>query len=223
MLKLDLHIHSQYSEDGIGTPNEIMKLVQKKGLHGMAITDHNSIKGSLEALKLKSKDFVIVPGLEISTRDGHILALGIKEDIPRELYVEETVEIILDKGGIPIVPHLFRRMSGIKREKLEPIRSKIPAIEVFNGCSLPKTNIKTAEVAKELKLGGTGGSDAHNPLNAGYGYTTVESTDMSVDSILTDINNKKTWGEGSTIPLGVRRDRMLRSIKQYFQRGFKRI
>jgi len=223
MIKLDLHIHSQYSEDGVGTPNEIMKLVQKKGLHGMAITDHNSIKGSLEALKLKSKDFVIVPGLEISTRDGHILALGIKEDIPRELYVEETVEIILDKGGIPIVPHLFRRMSGIKREKLEPIYKKTPAMEVFNGCSLPKTNIKTAEVAKELKLGGTGGSDAHNPLYAGYGYTTVESTDMSVDSILTEINNKKTWGEGSTIPLSVRRDRMLRSIKQYFQRGFKRI
>ena len=223
MIKLDLHIHSQYSEDGVGTPNEIMKLVQKKGLHGMAVTDHNSIKGSLEALKLKSKDFVIIPGLEISTQDGHLLALGVKENIPRELSAEETVEKILDKGGIPVVPHLFRRMSGIKREKLEPIRSKIPAIEVFNGCSLPKTNIKTAEVAKELKLGGTGGSDAHDPLYAGYGYTIVESTDMDADSILTEIKNKKTWGEGSTIPLNVRRDRMLRSIKQYFQRGFKRI
>jgi predicted metal-dependent phosphoesterase TrpH len=223
MIKLDLHIHSQYSEDATGSPEEIMKLVQKKGLQGMAITDHNSIKGSLEALKLRSKNFVIVPGLEISTADGHFLALGIKENIIRGLSVEETVEEILDKGGIPIVPHLFRRMSGIKKEKLETIHKKIPAMEVFNGCSLPKTNIKTAKVAREFNLGGIGGSDAHDPLYAGYGYTIIESTDMSVDSILTEINKKKTWGDGTTIPLRVRRDRMLRSIKQYFQRGFKRI
>lgn len=223
MIKLDLHIHSQYSEDATGSPKEIIKLLQKKGLHGMAITDHNSIKGSLEALKLKPKDFVIVPGVEISTADGHLLALGIKENITRNLPVEETVEKILDKGGIPIVPHLFRKMSGIKREKLETIYKKIPAIEVFNGCSLSRTNIKTAKIAREFNLGGMGGSDAHDPLYAGYGYTIIESTDMNVNSILSELNKKKTWGEGTTIPLQVRRNRMLKSIKQFFQRGFKRI
>lgn len=223
MLKMDLHIHSQYSEDASGSPKEIMKNLKKKGLNGMAITDHNTIKGSLEALKLKPKDFVIIPGLEISTIDGHILAFGIKEGIDRSRSVEETVEQILDKGGMPIVPHLFRKMSGIKKEKLELIYKKIPAIEVFNGCSLPKTNIKTAKVAKELDLGGIGGSDAHNPLYAGFGYTTIKSTNGSIDTILSEINKKKTWGEGTTIPLQVRRDRMLKSIKQYFQRGFKRI
>jgi len=223
MLKIDLHIHSQYSEDATGSPKEIMKLLQKKGLHGMAITEHNSIKGSLEALKLKSKDFVIIPGVEISTADGHLLALGVKEDITRNLSVQETIEKILDAGGIPIVPHLFRKMSGIKKEKLETIHQKIPAIEVFNGCSLPKTNIKTAKVAKEFNLGGTGGSDAHDPSYVGYGYTIIESTEMNIDSILSEINKKNTWGEGTTIPLQARRDRMLKSIKQFFQRGFKRI
>ena len=223
MLKIDLHIHSQYSEDATGSPREIMKLLQKKGLHGMAITEHNSIKGSLEALKLKSKDFVIIPGVEISTADGHLLALGVKEDITRNLSVQETIEKILDAGGIPIVPHLFRKMSGIKKEKLETIHQKIPAIEVFNGCSLPKTNIKTAKVAKEFNLGGTGGSDAHDPSYVGYGYTIIESTEMNIDSILSEINKKNTWGEGTTIPLQARRDRMLKSIKQFFQRGFKRI
>ena len=223
MLKIDLHIHSKYSEDASGSPKEIMKLLKKKGLNGMAITDHNNIKGSLEALKLKPKDFAIIPGLEISTNDGHILALGIEENVDRNLSVEETVEQILDKGGIPVVPHLFRKMSGIKRENLELIYHKTPAMEVFNGCSLPKTNIKTAEVAKEFNLGGVGGSDAHDPLYAGYGYTTVNSDTIELESILSEIIKKKTWGEGTTIPLQVRRDRMLKSIKQYFQRGFKRI
>jgi predicted metal-dependent phosphoesterase TrpH len=223
MIKLDLHIHSQYSEDATGSPKEIIKLLQKKGLRGMAITDHNSIRGSLEALKLKPKDFVIIPGVEISTADGHLLALGIKENITRSLPVEETVEKILDKGGIPIVPHLFRKMSGIKREKLETIYKKTPAIEVFNGCSLPRTNRKTAKIAREFSLGGMGGSDAHDPLYVGYGYTITESTDMNINSILSELNKKKTWGEGTTIPLQVRRNRMLKSIKQFFQRGFKRI
>ena len=54
MLKLDLHIHSQYSEDAIGSPEEIIKSLQKKGLQGMAITDHNTVEGGLKALKLLS-------------------------------------------------------------------------------------------------------------------------------------------------------------------------
>ena len=223
MIKLDLHVHSQYSEDGAGHPKDIMKQLQIKGLQGMAITDYNSIEGSLEALKIKPKDFIIIPGVEISTADGHLIALGVKENIPRDLSVEETVDKIIDAGGIAIVPHLFRKMSGIKKEKLEIIYKKIPAMEVFNGCSLPETNIKTAKVAKEFNLGGTGGSDAHDPSYAGYGYTVIESTDMDIDSILSEIIKKKTWGDGTTIPLQVRRDRMLKAIKQFFQRGFKRI
>jgi len=223
MLKIDLHLHSQYSEDGIGTPKEIMNVLQKKGFNGMAVTDHNTIKGSLEALKLKPKDFVIIPGVEISTRDGHMLAIGIKENIPRNLTVEETVDKILDNGGIPIPPHLFRNMSGIKKNKLNSIHKKINVIEIFNGCSLPNTNIKTAKIAREYNLGGTGGSDAHEPSFAGYGYTVIDTTDTNLDSILSEINKKKTWGEGTSIPLDIRRERMLLGIKQFFQRGFKRI
>ena len=223
MLKLDLHIHSQYSDDGMGAPKDIIKVLKKKGMHGMAITDHNNVEGSLQALKVAPKDFIVVPGLEISTADGHMLALNVKENFSRNLSVEETVEKIIEAGGIAIIPHLFRNMSGIKKEKLKKIHKKIPAIEVFNGCSLPKTNIKTAKIAKEFNLGGTGGSDSHDPLYAGYAYTIVNSTDKNIDSILSEIIKKKTWGDGIIMPVDYRRDRMLKSLKQFFQRGFKRI
>ncbi|MEE8596763.1 MAG: PHP domain-containing protein, partial [bacterium] len=126
-------------------------------------------------------------------------------------------------GGLPVAPHLFRNMSGIKKEKLRNIQTKISAIEVFNSCSLPQTNLKTAKIAKEYGLGGTGGSDAHDPIYAGYAYTTVDNTDINIDSILSEINKKKTWGEGITMPLEYRQDRMMKSIKQFFQRGFRRI
>ena len=223
MLKLDLHIHSQYSEDATGSPKDIIKILQKKGLQGMAIADHNTVEGGLKALKVKPKEFIVIPGVEISTKDGHMLALNVTENIKRHLSVEETVEKIIDAGGLPVVPHLFRNMSGIKKEKLRNIQTKISAIEVFNSCSLPQTNLKTAKIAKEYGLGGTGGSDAHDPIYAGYAYTTVDTTDMNIDSILSEINKKKTWGEGITMPLEYRQDRMMKSIKQFFQRGFRRI
>jgi len=223
MLKLDLHIHSQYSEDATGSPKDIIKILQKKGLQGMAIADHNTVEGGLKALKVKPKEFIVIPGVEISTKDGHMLAFNVTENIKRHLSVEETVEKIIDAGGLPVVPHLFRNMSGIKKEKLRNIRTKISAIEVFNSCSLPQTNLKTAKIAKEYGLGGTGGSDAHDPIYAGYAYTTVDNTDINIDSILSEINKKKTWGEGITMPLEYRQDRMMKSIKQFFQRGFRRI
>jgi len=159
MLKLDLHVHSQYSEDGAGSPKDIIESLQERGVHGVAITDHNTVEGGLKALKIAPKNFIVIPGLEISTADGHIIGLNVKENVPKGLTVEETVEKIIDLGGTPIVPHLFRSMSGIKKEKLKKILAKVSAIEVFNACSTPQSNLKTAKVAKEYKLGGIGGSD----------------------------------------------------------------
>jgi len=194
MIKLDLHIHSQYSEDGIGSPKEIIKILQKKGLQGMAITDHNNVEGGLQAKKVAPKEFIVIPGVEISTNKGHIIALDINENIKKNLSVEETIEKIIDIGGIPTVPHLFRSMSGIKIKKLRDIHQKIPAIEVFNSCSDLRTNLKTIKIAKNFNLGGIGGSDSHIPEYVGYAYTIVNSTDYNIDSILSEINNKKTWG-----------------------------
>jgi predicted metal-dependent phosphoesterase TrpH len=223
MIKLDLHIHSDYSEDGNGSPKDLIKSIQKKGLHGMAITDHNTIKGSLKAIKEAPKNFLIIPGIEISTSEGHIIGLNVKEMIQRGLTSEETVDKIIELGGTPIVPHLYRNMSGIKKDKLMKFHSKISAIEVFNSCSVPQSNLKTAEIAQALKLGGTGGSDSHLPIYAGYGYTIVNTTDISADTVISEIVKKKTWGEGKVLPLDYRSDRMLNSVKQFFQRGFKRI
>ncbi len=223
MIKLDLHVHSQYSEDAMGTPKEIISSLKKRGIYGAAITDHNTTRGGLAALQIAQKDFIIIPGIEISTNEGHILGLNLRKDIKKGLSLEETVELIIDSGGVPVVPHLFRLMSGIKEPKLKQLHEKIPAIEVFNGCSVPKSNLKSANIAKKYNLGGTGGSDSHQPKYVGIAYTIFDSTDLSVDSLISEIEHKRTWGEGNTMPLRYRRDRMVKSIKQFFQRGMKRI
>lgn len=223
MLKLDLHLHSCSSYDAIGMPEDLMKSLQKKGLQGMALTDHNSVHRSLGIPKEALKDFLVIPGTEISTADGHLLALNVTEPIQRNLSIEETVERVVDAGGEPVVPHLFRLLSGIKVDKLRTIQHKIAAIEVFNGCSTPNTNLKSAKIARKFNLGGTGGSDSHDPTYAGEAYTIVDTTDLRIDSVLSEIHAKKTWGAGHTMPLSYRRDRMVLSIRQYVQKGFKRI
>lgn len=223
MLKLDLHIHTEYSDDGAGSPEKIIKILKKKGLDGVAITDHNTVEGGVKALSFSSKDFIVIPGIEISTKEGHILGINVRKDIPRMLSVEETVEKIIDQGGTPVVPHLFRTMSGIKEKKLKKILDKINAIEVYNACSVPQSNLKAYNIAKKYKLGGTGGSDSHVPEYVGSAYTIVDTSDFSIDSVIKEIEKKKTWGEGCVMPLDYRQGRMLKSIKQFFQRGGKRI
>ena len=223
MFKVDMHLHSCFSNDGMGTPQDLIKSLKKRGLQGMALTDHNTISGYRTVQQVVPNDFLVIPSVEISTADGHLLAINVTETIQAGLSVEETVERIIDAGGEPIVPHLFRLLSGIKKDKLKRIQTKISAIEVFNRCSVPNTNLKTAKVAHALSLGGTGGSDSHDPFYAGYAYTVVDSTDLSIDTILSEIKKKKTWGEGVTMPLAYRRDRMVLSVRQYVQRGFKRI
>ncbi len=223
IIKIDLHVHSHYSEDAIGSPKQIVRSIRKKGINGVAITDHNSIKGGLEGLKLKNEGVIVIPGVEISTLEGHLLAVGVKEDITRGLPLLETIEIIYEKGGVPIIPHLFRAMSGVKEKNLIKVASRINSIEVFNSCSLSKTNTKMERIAERYNLGGTGGSDSHEPEYAGYGYTTFDTTDLRIDTLLGEIEKKKTWGRGTTLPLYIRKKRMIKSIKQFFERGFKRI
>ncbi len=223
MLKVDLHVHSCYSNDGIGSPHDLIKSLQKRGLHGMALTDHNTTEGYRTVEKMIPKDFLVIPSVEISTADGHLLAINVKDNIKAHCPIEDTVERVIDAGGEPIVPHLFRLLSGIKKGKLQSIQKKVSAIEVFNGCSVPNSNLKAAKIAHEFNLGGTGGSDSHDPTYAGYAYTVVDSTDLRIDTVLSEIQKKKTWGEGVTMPLTYRRDRMVLSVRQYVQRGFKRI
>ncbi len=220
---MDFHVHSHYSDDAIGSPKEIIKAIKNKGLNGIAITDHNTLKGGLAAQKLSSKTFLVIPGVEISTNVGHLLALNVTEEIPKNHSLQETIEHVIDNGGTPIIPHLYRTMSGIKKKNLLGVKNLVNAIEVYNSCSQPTTNLKTATLAKQYQFGGTGGSDSHDPRYAGYAYTTIDTTNLDIDAIVTEIEKKKTWGAGQTLPLSYRRDRMVHSFTQFFQRGFKRI
>ncbi len=196
-MKLDLHIHSSYSLDGSNNPKEIIKHARKLGLDGIAITDHNEIKGSLEAVKYAKSltDFVVVPGIEISTMDGHLIGLGITEPVEKGLPTKETIELITDLGGITIAPHPYRFWSGLGDDIIKS--NDFAAIEVMNARSLRKDNQKAFKLADELDLGKTGGSDCHSLGHIGKAYTELEISIRNIDDIIQEIVNKKSQGKGS--------------------------
>ncbi len=171
---IDCHCHSIYSKhwfwgfDSLNTPQEIVKVAVKKGLGGIAITDHNTIKGSLVARKFakKYKGFIVITGSEIRTKTGkEVIGLGIKEEIKPNLEFEETVEKIHEAGGIAVLPHPFGKY--IFKRCTEKDAKLVDAIEVFNSTLLKIFNEKASSFAKKFKKARTAGSDAHSIKEVG--------------------------------------------------------
>ncbi len=81
MLKYDFHLHSSYSRDGTIRPADVMKIAKKRGLNGIAITDHGTIKGSVEAIKNKPEGLDVICGAEIKTDRGDVIGLFLQEEI----------------------------------------------------------------------------------------------------------------------------------------------
>jgi predicted metal-dependent phosphoesterase TrpH len=172
-VKIDCHCHTIYSKhwfwgyDSINTPKEMIKAAIKKGLDGIAITDHNTIKGGLVGKKIAKgfKNFIVIIGSEIRTRTCELIGLDIKEDVPMNLSLEETIEKIHDLGGIAVIPHPFGKYF-LKRYAIKnPLNSD--AIEVFNSTVRKNANKRALELANKFKKAKTAGSDAHSIKSVG--------------------------------------------------------
>jgi predicted metal-dependent phosphoesterase TrpH len=195
-MKIDLHIHSAHSRDAKATPAEILRACKRVGLDGCAISDHNEIKGALDALELsKSEGLIVVPAVEVSAREGHVLAYGVKEMIPRGLSVEETIEKISAAGGIAVAAHPDRFPSGVGLDIAR--RAKFDAIEVLNGGSSAKSNRLARAIAAERRMPMTGGSDAHELEKIGRAYTVIEGVSSAAD-VVERISQGKTSVAGSS-------------------------
>jgi hypothetical protein len=179
-LKIDLHVHTCYSEDATTTLKEVMYYAKKNGLDGVAVTDHETLKGALK-LARKSR-LIIIPGLEVETLRGHILALNITTLIPPNLSLTETVQKIHDAGGVAVVAHpavVLKTGLGLKITS----NSNIDAVEVINSASFPffLSTYLGRRLAQRLNLPQTAGSDAHHALEIGAAYTLVNADSNTAD------------------------------------------
>jgi len=200
---IDPHIHSTYSGDSTATVKDIVKHSRKIGLDAIAIADHDSLKGSEAALKEfgRMDDLVIIPPMEVSTTKGHIVALGISEEIPKKISPEETIELIRVQGGIAVAAHpfvayrdgLFTNVKYVEVDAMETLNSRY----IFG-----YSNWRAKKLAEEKNVPQIGSSDAHFLGAIGSCVTELEA-DFSVDSIINGILAGKTsvYGDRTPLPL----------------------
>ena len=170
-MKVDMHVHTCYSKDATLSPETIMESCRRRGLDGVAITDHNTIAGAL-ALK-EIAPFLVIVGEEIDTTKGEILGLFLKEEIPGGLTPEEAMARIREQGGLVGVPHPLDRLrrSAMRQVALLDILDELDFLEGFNSrVSFSSDNRKAQALAQARGLPMTAGSDAHIAYEIGRAY-----------------------------------------------------
>lgn len=216
-MHFDLHIHSNYSSDSNLTIDDILKQSVKAGLDGIALCDHNTVDGSLFAIK-RAKELniplIILPGIEVSTTRGHIIVLGVRENIKPEQTPEETIRIAKKKGGIAIAAHPFKIGSIGNMDGLD-----IDAVETFNSRCLFGENAQAKEMARALRKPEVGGSDSHVLATIGFGFTEIEA-EKNEESILQAIREGKASSGGRVVPLYVVVIQVIRGIVRRMRKKF---
>jgi hypothetical protein len=201
----DLHIHTQWSDgDKI---DKILAMAVKLKLNAIAITDHDEVEGAFEARRIvheRKLNIAVIPGIEVSSKDGHIGALFVMEKIPDGLSARQTVKLIHKVGGIAVAHHPYTPLILDKIFKIKlgcrDLIKMVPfdAIECTN--AVPgyggKYNIEAYEKIKKNRLhhiSMTGSSDAHRAVFVGKGKTYYAGND-GVDSLYSNLKSGFTRG-----------------------------
>ena len=189
----DLHVHTQWS-DGDDL-DKVLDHAVKMGLDAIAITDHDEIDGAFEARRRvhqRRLKIAVIPGIEVTSRDGHIGGLFVMKTIPKDLSAAETVDLIHEAGGIavahhPYTPPIIDKLLHVKLGCRDLIKDvPFDAIECTN--AVPgygsKYNIEAYEAMRKnnVYVAMTGSSDAHYAGFVGKGRT-FYSGNSGVDSL----------------------------------------
>lgn len=209
--RADTHVHTRYS--GIGTlgplrfpesvarPEDVVKNARSIGDDVLCITDHDSIRGALEAQKIARNfdDIEVVVGEEITTADGEIIGLWLNELIQPGLSAEETIDIIRSQGGITVAPHPFSLHVNAVGDLVYDL--DLDAIETINAGHIdPYANKTAQEAAMRLNRWATlGASDAHSLPTMGHAWT--EFKGEGAEGLRKAILRHETYARGCTVPL----------------------
>ena len=178
-LKLDLHIHSEHSPDGCMSLPEIMERCKAAGLNGCAVCNHDRVLTET----CRSDDFLLIPGIEVSTRFGHLLGLFVSQPIETKDFYE-AVECIHAQGGIAVLAHPFEHHTDSAR--IEPIVHLLDGVEVWNSRAerkIANANALAEEFAQKHALRRFAGSDAHVSREIGNATIAVHADAFTLDAV----------------------------------------
>jgi predicted metal-dependent phosphoesterase TrpH len=196
-MRYDLHVHTHNSACSVLRPETILKIAKMVKLDGIAVVDHNSIKGGQEVKKAnKDPDFEVIPSIEVSTDRGHVVGLYVNEEIKSRNFFDVS-DAIKKQGGIVIIAHPFRMIPKL-RSKLKGVNVKkyLDGMECYNARTSYFGNRSSIRFAEKFDLAKTGGSDAHFSFEIGRCVTVFDG------NLRKAIRERKTNVEGSNV-LGI--------------------
>jgi predicted metal-dependent phosphoesterase TrpH len=182
MGRADLQLHSDLG-DGLASPEEILRAAETAGLDLIALTDHDDIRGSFILRDLAAKrgsKVEVVPGIEVTTRSGHLLALFVEDEIPMFRPLAETVGAIHRGGGLAIVPHPLSYLTfSVGERALRALAAQgddasfVDGLEIRNPSYAGRVREKRARWLNThvLRVAETGSSDAHHAALVGTAWT----------------------------------------------------
>ena len=222
-LRFDLHVHSVHSPDSRVALGAIVDRLSYVGLQGFALTDHNTVAGhaALAEIQAKHPEYLFLPGVEVSTAEGHLLVYGVREAPPSHRPVLDTIDWARAHGGEAVPAHPFRSVHGIGRALAESVN--VRALEGRNGHNSELSNLRAEEVAARRNLGVTGGSDTHAITDLGRAYTEFDPSVASVDDLLESLRKGTTTAEGRSLTLLGRIRHEIRTGVLRATRGFRPI
>ncbi|WP_406657576.1 PHP domain-containing protein [Methanolobus sp. ZRKC2] len=215
-MRFDLHAHTKYSPNcGYMEPKLIVKIAQKKGLHGIAITDHNTIKGGIKSREYADKDLEVIIGSEVMTSRGEVIGLFLSDEIHSTDFLN-VVDEIHDQNGIVVIPHPF---DTLRKSALWPTEDDVryfDGVEGFNARNVfQKSNIDAVEFGKKHRLTITAGSDAHFSNEVGNAGVINNNEDIR-EAILSghiEIFGERNSLYNHSLTKGLK---LCRKIKRYF-------
>jgi len=170
-VKWDMHIHTKYSPDSTTEITDILAAAKRAGMDGIAVTDHDTIKGGVEAAKL-AKDVEVRVGCEVGCEEGDVLGYDLTEEVKSTRFLD-AIDEIKGQGGTVAVPHPFDFIRGAAVNNTKLIleaKAKISYLEV-NGRSFPFINNKARKLSAKSGIPLIGGSDAHYAWEVGGTHT----------------------------------------------------
>lgn len=208
-MKIDLHIHTAHgSSDALIDPDELAEIARARGLDGVCITEHGRQRTPLAAELSRRHRFPVFGGMEASCELGDILVFGV-ESIPRHLIAGRQIrEYVLERGGVMVWAHPFRQDLSprpwvgpldphltVEKALRRPMLKLVEALEVVNGQATQADVEFAREVSRRAGLGGTGGSDAHIPLEIGHCCTVFEDGVRSEQDLVRALRLGRYWAE----------------------------
>ena len=173
MLRVDLHLHSNFSHDGRSSLQELVDRAQECGLDRLALTDHNTFDGVPGFVRLAPE--LAIAGEEVKTLEGEVIGLFVTSRIQPYLRPEEAMDLIHGMGGLVYLPHpLDRFRSHFLAERVVGLGARVDVIETYNPWCDSAANQAAARLAEDLGKVAATGSDAHSADELGRSWMEME-------------------------------------------------